>query len=134
MKAKRKRVSKSRKVVTPQNRRRSGKGSKHGFSKGNKDGRKFKKGKSGNPGGRPRSADFCADVRAWLKERDPSRRDHKDRQETLLERLLRDRPEIIAYYAFGKPAETIQGPDGGALAVKWFLDPEAVTGPAPEKV
>ena len=71
-------------------------------------GKPFGKGKSGNPGGRPKSADFCAEVRDFLRARDPKRKDHKAMLVTVLERLSKGDPKILLYYAFGKPQETVE--------------------------
>jgi len=128
------RSRKPKRHAPSQNRRKTGGGGR--FKKGNQFGRKFQKGNNTNPGGRPKTAEFAKEVREWLAERDPRRKDHKARLETVLERLMRDNPHYLLYYAYGNPMDTVQlqGADVGAVTVKWFLDPEEVTGPAPEKL
>jgi hypothetical protein len=73
----------------------------------------FQKGKSGNPGGRPKTADFAKQVRDFLGKRDGNRTN----LETVLQTLKDNKPEILLYYGFGKPAETVthQNPDGSNL-------------------
>jgi hypothetical protein len=128
------RSRKPKRHVPPKNRRKTGNAGH--FKKRNQGGAstQFKKGQTGNRYGRPRTAEFSKEVRLFLRERDLKRKDGEARLLTLLERLLRDDPKQLLYYAYGKPMDTVQlqGADGGAGAVKWFLDPEAVTGPAPE--
>ena len=63
----------------------------------------FKPGQSGNPGGRPRTSEFAAEVRAYLREKVKG----KERMRLLLENLMKRRPEILLYYAYGKPIETV---------------------------
>jgi len=130
------RSRKPKRHVPPKNRRKTGNAGD--FKKRNQGGAstQFKKGQTGNRYGRPRTAEFSKEVRLFLRERDLRRKDGEARLLTLLERLLRDDPKQLLYYAYGKPMDTVQlqGADVGAVTVKWFLDPEEVTGPAPEKL
>jgi hypothetical protein len=66
-------------------------------------GRPFERGKSGNPGGRPKTAQFAEEVRRYLKQKDGD----QTNLQTVLENLKKNDPKILLYYAFGKPAETI---------------------------
>lgn len=108
------------------------------FGKGNRAaaGHYWKKGQSGNKYGRPRTAEFSKEVRLFLRERDLTRKDGEARLLTLLERLLRDDPKQLLYYAYGKPMDTVQlqDADGGPLAIMFYRNPTDVTGPAPEKL
>ncbi len=76
-------------------------------------GKGFKKGRSGNPGGRPKTAEFSAKVRDYLARKHGA----KTNLETILENLKEHDPKILLYYAFGKPVETqvIQNPDESNL-------------------
>lgn len=66
-----------------------------------------------NPGGRPNTADFAKEIRAFLHEKVQG----KERLRSLLLRIAQRDPKVLLYYAFGKPQETInvQNPDGSAL-------------------
>lgn len=63
----------------------------------------FKKGQSGNPGGRPKTSDFAEEVREYLR----GKQGNQTRLQVLLKRLSKTKPEILLYYGFGKPAESI---------------------------
>ena len=84
-------------------------------------GRGFRPGRSGNPGGRPKTATFAAEVRQFLQE-NVSHTD-KPRLRRLLERLEIRKPEILLYFACGKPTECVEltGRDGVPL-----LDPQVI--------
>lgn len=69
-----------------------------------KRGRPFKPGQSGNPGGRPKTAKFSEEVREFLSQR----RGGKTRLKKVLENLEKHDPKILLYYAFGKPAESVE--------------------------
>jgi hypothetical protein len=109
-------------------------------------GKGFKPGRSGNPSGRPKSADFAKEVRAFLQEPHPKRR-AQSQLRAIIERLAEHDPKILLHYAFGKPAE-MECPrneppgtiivrhaheiDKGACVVQSPFNPEDVTGPAPK--
>lgn len=81
-------------------------------------GKGFVKGKSGNPGGRPKStAQFGAVVRAFLDEPDETRPNRQAKLRTVIERMAKDDPKTLLAYGYGKPLETVQlqGPDGAPL-------------------
>lgn len=66
-------------------------------------GRPFPPGVSGNPGGRPRAAaDFRAEIQTFLNH--PGE-DARRRVNELIERLYKDDPKLLLYYAYGKPVE-----------------------------
>ena len=78
----------------------------------------FPKGVSGNPGGRPKTSYFTDEVKQWLREIDPKdKKSNRTRLNVLMERIAKDKPEIILYYAYGKPVETHEhsGIGGGAI-------------------
>jgi hypothetical protein len=81
-------------------------------------GKGFTPGKSGNPNGRPKSADFVEAVRDFLAEYDPLAEGDHTRLHRVLESLAMDDPKILLYYAFGKPCEMAQpkGQDDAALS------------------
>jgi hypothetical protein len=68
-------------------------------------GRPFKKGESGNPGGRPRTAELSKAIRAYLESSLPGN-GHKTRLDALIERLYKKDPKTLLAYGFGKPVET----------------------------
>lgn len=76
-------------------------------------GRPFQPGQSGNPGGRPRTAEFNQAVREFLAERTHG----KPRLRRVLERLQKHDPKMLLYYAYGKPVESVAlaNPDGSAV-------------------
>ena len=63
---------------------------------------RFKKGVSGNPGGRPKTFHFVKAVKEFLAEGQEDR----TRLRGILEKLEQEKPEILLHYAFGKPVET----------------------------
>jgi hypothetical protein len=67
-------------------------------------GRPFKPGQSGNPGGRPKTAKFAEAVREYLAETTGG----KTRLRQILEWLHKHKPEILLYYAYGKPTDTVE--------------------------
>ena len=73
----------------------------------------FKPGQSGNPGGRPKTAQFAEEVRRFLKKKDGS----KTNLQAVLESLKKNDPKILLYYAFGKPAETISLQDENGVPI-----------------
>jgi len=96
------RSRKPKRHAPPKNRRKTGNAGH--FKKGNQGGAstQFKKGQTGNRYGRPRTAEFSKEVRLFLRERDPKRKDHEARLLTVLDRLAQDDPKQLLYYAYGK--------------------------------
>lgn len=81
----------------------------------------FLPGRSGNPGGRPQTAHFGESVRQFLHETDSHGR---ERLRRILERLEKDKPELLLAYGFGKPRGTlelsaVQPDDGGMVVIAW---------------
>ena len=76
-----------------------------GNSKKAAPGRPFKPGQSGNPSGRPKgSSEFRNVVEAFLASKlDPKTTVLQD----VLNRLRKDKPEMLLYYAYGKPVEQL---------------------------
>lgn len=78
----------------------------------------WKPGQSGNRFGRPKTKDFNRCLHAWLKIPALVGKGKTAIKATNLERVLesclRNRPEVLLHYAFGKPTETIEisDPDG----------------------
>ena len=66
--------------------------------------RPFKKGQSGNPGGRPKTAKFAEAVREYLDEKTGG----KTRLRQILEWLHKHKPEVLLHYAYGKPTDTVE--------------------------
>jgi len=65
--------------------------------------RPFKKGQSGNPGGRPKTAKLAELTRKYLDEKAGG----KTRLRHVLEWLQKHKPEILLHYAYGKPVEAV---------------------------
>lgn len=68
-------------------------------------GKPFQKGKSGNPGGRPKGhGDFRKVVEAYLESKlNPKTTVLQD----CLDRIRTEKPEILLHYAYGKPVELV---------------------------
>ena len=84
-------------------------------------GQGFLPGRSGNVNGRPQTAHFGESVREFLHETDSH---GKERLRRILERLEKDKPELLLAYGFGKPRETlelsaVQPADGGMVVIAW---------------
>jgi hypothetical protein len=113
----------------------------NGRSTGGCTGKGFMPGRSGNPGGRPKSArDFSEMIRDYLGEHGPAR---KTKLRGLIERLYKEDPKTLLAYAFGKPIEMhevtaqnehIVDPEtlavARALAKELYLAEPAAYGPA----
>ena len=84
-------------MAEPQNRQKRGKIP-------NAEKGQWKPGKSGNPGGRPKTAKFAEEVREFLAEKQGD----KSRLRRVLEDLQKHRPEILLHYAFGKPVDSVE--------------------------
>ena len=76
----------------------------NGNSTGGITGKGFSKGKSGNPGGRPKTSEFAEQVRNYLRERDGK----STRLEKILHDLAANDPKTLLYYAYGKPVEMVE--------------------------
>jgi hypothetical protein len=87
-------------------------------------GQRFKKGQSGNPGGRPKQfAGFKAACREFIERQ-------RDGGWAYLERIARRQSKgvtvrdqlfalrMMAEYAYGKPAQPITGEEGGPIEVR----------------
>ncbi len=61
--------------------------------------RPFKKGQSGNPGGRPKTAKLAELIRQYLDEETGG----KTRLRQILEWLHKHKPEVLLHYAYGRP-------------------------------
>ena len=75
------------------------------FQKGNKQGRRFKPGQSGNPGGRPKR-DMAAEIAQAIFEENP-----EAIYRAMLKALKRGNPKVFAVLAergFGRLKETIE--------------------------
>jgi hypothetical protein len=109
-------------------------------------GKGFKPGRSGNPSGQPKSADFARAVREFLQEPHPKRR-AQSQLRTIIERLAENDPKILLHYAYGKPAEMEcpRNEPPGTITVRHAheigtrealvespFNPEDVAGPAPK--
>src|SRR6185295_16328730 len=68
-------------------------------------GRPFKKGQSGNPGGRPKTAYVAELIREYFKAMDED--EDKTNLEVVLDNLKKHKPEILMYFVYGKPAEVV---------------------------
>ncbi len=83
-------------------------------------GRGYRPGQSGNVHGRPKTAHFGEEVREFLRETDLR---GVERLRRILERLEKDKPELLLAYGFGKPRETLElstgQPDGGMVVLAW---------------
>lgn len=64
---------------------------------------RWKKGESGNPGGRPKTGA----IREIIQEFFAQMVGDKTNQQIALENLRDNRPEILFYFVHGKPAETL---------------------------
>lgn len=93
-------------------------------------GRPFVPGQSGNPGGRPKSAqNFGEQVRAFLEQAHPDAKqltaklksdvELRTRLDVLLLKMEQDDPKTLLAYGFGKPIETheVSGPDGEPIVI-----------------
>lgn len=78
------------------------------------------KGQCINPGGRPKTADFRAEIKAFLAQKVKG----KPRLMHLLHRLAKYKPEILLHYAYGKPVESVEisGKDGQPLYPPEIVD------------
>jgi len=65
--------------------------------------RPFKKGQSGNPGGRPKTAKLAELVRDYLDEKTGG----KTHLRQVLEWLKKHKPEVLLYFAYGKPVAMV---------------------------
>jgi hypothetical protein len=88
-------------------------------------GKGFRPGRSGNPSGRPKSADFAEEVRDFLAERDPKAQVDQSRLRGILERLAQNDPKVLLHYGFGKPTD--MGVEGGGSTPVSGFDPAAYT-------
>ena len=61
----------------------------------------FKPGQSGNPGGRPKTAEFAEEVRQFLCEKAAG----KTRLRQILEGLQKNDPKVLLHYAYGRPVD-----------------------------
>ncbi len=82
-------------------------------------GRPFQPGQSGNPSGRPKAArNFAQEVRDYLGR--PYDDGDKTNLESILDDLMYNRPEILLYYAFGKPIQAqVQVTNGDDEQREW---------------
>jgi hypothetical protein len=69
--------------------------------------RPFKKGRSGNPGGRPKTAKLAELIREYLEESSGG----KTRLLKILEMLAKRKPEVLLHYAYGKPIDVVHFPE-----------------------
>jgi len=92
-------------------------------------GRPFKKGESGNPGGRPHTTEFSQAIREYLATPLTNRHD-KTRLEALIERLYKKDPKTLLAYGFGKPAQTFElgKTPGHVVFIPLRVDPDTITG------
>ena len=76
--------------------------------------RPIQKGEVLNAGGRPKTEHFSKFVRQFLDS--PASHD-KTQLEVMVQRLAKDEPKVLLYYAFGKPVETVEmtGANGSNL-------------------
>lgn len=68
----------------------------------------FKKGVCPNPGNIVPIRDLGAELRRILQETEKGDPERRTRLRVIVERLMKDKPELILYYAFGKPRETLK--------------------------
>jgi hypothetical protein len=78
--------------------------SPHNRAKTGSERTQFKPGQSGNPGGRPKTAQFREEVCNFLSEKIHG----KTRLRALLEKLFSHKPEVLLHYAYGKPVERME--------------------------
>ncbi len=64
---------------------------------------RWKKGESGNPGGRPKSGSLRELIQEYFKEKEGDRTN----LQVVLDNLKKYKPEILLYFVYGKPAETL---------------------------
>lgn len=77
----------------------------------------FAKGRSGNPGGRPKkNFAFQEALLDWLQTREGG----QTRLQGIIERLAKDDPKVLLHYAFGKPVEVQQ------VTTTHVIDPKAI--------
>jgi Family of unknown function (DUF5681) len=67
-------------------------------------GNRFQKGQTGNAGGRPKTKAIRQFLLDWLAVKEQG----KTRQEKLVEHMAKHKPEIILYFAYGKPTEELE--------------------------
>jgi len=77
----------------------------NGKTTGGITGKGFKPGKSGNPSGRPKALfHFGEYIRAFLNS--PGDGAAKTQLDALIQRLAKEKPEVLLHFAFGKPVES----------------------------
>jgi hypothetical protein len=79
-----------------------------------KNGVRFKAGEVANPGGRPKTSEFRQYLLDFLGAKSGAEK------LKLVKHMAKCRPEILLYYCYGKPVESIElsGKEGGAIEFK----------------